>query len=362
MTINDLLEVVLYAKERITDSGLLESYNKLIQAIQRVQKSPAGEKERERLEEALQSLRVIHGQPVPESWSLERASILASLGFHNIIGNWVVDQLEGALAANAGNISEVNNEINTRVRATKENAKTLALLARMIAPLRSIQGEPAHESSAQLRVTFRGAARIRHLGDLEVAAKRWNDTVGAFSRLVGQSPSDVSIAGLVQGSVILDLVLNKEVVEVLGEGIKVALTLATQYVMYQRIRLDLKKVDMEKQADEVYKKAKNELSESATDAAKRLIDDHADEVSLTDRNELTPLIKLNIERMTVFISEKGRVDLLQPKVAGTDLSEAPRSRLDPEISVGYESVADNALDEADRRLLQPPESHGQGDA
>ena len=163
------------------------------------------------------------------------------------------------------------------------------------------------------RITFHNEASINNVVDLSDWADSLSKIARGYSMMVGQTPEDFEVVSASKGSIIIDLLLNYEVVNMVGETVN---HLADFVESCAEITLAIKSLKHLKSVDsDLHKKSTEALQAELDKRQDKIADDVAEilhEKFAIDKENKEPkqVVKNSVKELRKLLDKGGDVEFL----------------------------------------------------
>ncbi|MDW6016793.1 hypothetical protein SBW85_03290 [Vibrio plantisponsor] len=253
------------------------------------------------------------GRVDSKSLSFEDINVLEKLGLQYIILRPAIPELNRILGV--GDLQE----ISARIGDALQTIQTVDTYFRhFLEAFEKIFGSPEELDSFDTkgkvltRIRFHNDASISNVVDLVDWSERWNTIARGYSMVLGKAPEEFEIVSASKGSIIFDLLLNLETVNMLGETFN---HIATFVLTCAEIRRTLKSMDHLESNPELKKQVEAHLNtelekktdELAEKVANILLEKFAQE-GKTDNGDVKVKLKKSVKELDNFIGKGGDVE------------------------------------------------------
>ncbi|OCH17130.1 hypothetical protein [Aliivibrio logei] len=309
MTNDELFNLTDWYHENVIDNNLVSIINQSNSHINNLLKNPTNRKTT--LEVVFNDITEALVKMDLSTLSIDDKNILIKLGLNNIILDPAFFSLSNLLLTNESDLHTISARfisMSNIVKTADANFRSLKhTLPQLFEPKKPDDINP---EKVFTRLTFHNDASINNVVNLKEWSSSWNTIARGYSMTLGKTPEEFEIISASKGSIIFDLLLNLETVNMIGETfnhiadfaftmieIKAALK-GLSYFKKNDVQMyeDLKKkldADMDKKRDSM-----------ADDIAQRLFDKHAID---KENNEVKVNLKHGVKELSKFVDKGGDV-------------------------------------------------------
>ena len=246
-----------------------------------------------------------------ESLSFEDIEVLGKMGLKHIILSPAVKTLDEMLEI--GDLEEISarmsNAHQTLVSADELFAKFLQSFVGIFGPVVDLEESDNH-GKVLTRVRFHNDASISNVVNLSDWTTKWNTIARGYSMVLGQTPEEFEVVSASKGSIIFDLLVNFETVNMIGETFNhiadFVLTCAELGVLLKGAKALSGNPELQQQVEQhVERELEAKKEQMAEKVADKLLEKFAK--GETD-GEVKNNLKKSIREVDNFVSKGGGID------------------------------------------------------
>ncbi|MDF1697208.1 MAG: hypothetical protein P1U56_15300 [Saprospiraceae bacterium] len=159
-----------------------------------------------------------------------------------------------------------------------------------------------------IRIDFTNEAGLKTLQSLSKETKKWSIVLTSFARLVNSNNTDFELKRVEEGSVLITLQLEPDVIIELIKVITQIITLLTAVLVLKKAFYDFKKHDVERIQSEL-KEIKEKLEINSKTEAEKITNITINNYSANDKEEVKSLLKNGISYMVDHFKNGGDVQV-----------------------------------------------------
>ncbi|MUJ19513.1 hypothetical protein [Aliivibrio fischeri] len=247
-----------------------------------------------------------------KSLSIDDLNALKKNGLENIILEPAIPVLQELFLGNKTDIHTISSRVISMLNTVKEadvNFKNLQIILPQLFDIKS--SEEDYTDKVLTRLTFHNDASIENVVNLSDWSNSWNKVARGYGMVLGHTPEDFEVISASKGSIIFDLLLNLETVNMLGETFNHIADFAFTMI---EIKAALKGISYFKTLNpEKYEQLKAELQsdldkkndEMAEDIAQKLFEKY----SIDENNHEAKIpLKHAVKEVSKFINKGGDIN------------------------------------------------------
>ncbi|EJG0580216.1 TPA: hypothetical protein NKQ26_000298 [Vibrio parahaemolyticus] len=262
-----------------------------------------------------------------ESLSFEDIEVLGRMGLKHLILSPAVKTLDEMLEI--GDLEEisarVSNAYQTLVSANELFTDFLHSLVGIFGPVVDLEESDNH-GKVLTRVRFHNDASISNVVNLSEWTTKWNTIARGYSMVLGQAPEEFEVVSASKGSIIFDLLVNLETVNMIGETFNhiadFVLTCAELGVFLKGAKALSGNPELQQQVEQhVERELEAKKEQMAEEIADKLLEKFAKGES---DGEIKNNLKKSIREVDNFVSKGGDIEF---RTESEDLNKTEQVQL-----------------------------------
>ncbi len=245
MDINELFKLSQWVEKEIAAPKIPKSYRALVEKIRNMaQANQAKQPFDPEKENLIAKLRAV---PLHQLTNEQRL-YLEKFDFLPYVGEAGVQYIDVVLKDNTHDLVTIGDKLNKAADQINSGVGRFSTVQQALTDFADREIVP-DAGKALIRVTFTKEAAIHNIGNLEKWSEKWSLIIRGFTMAHGQTPEDVKIVGVSNGSVIIDFMA---VLQVAGSltGVLVGLvTLAEKILTLKKNAKDMRTSDVAKKEE-----------------------------------------------------------------------------------------------------------------
>ncbi len=324
MAINEFIFVLDYVRKTVPEKKLLELTQQLQLQLEQARSNPTPQTTKA-IVELRESLSRAHEEAEPKQWNHMRRSLFDRFGGTGLIGAGARKEIDRVFSHHsadpygaAQSLRQFREKLSLLAQRAERLLDSLGPMAEMP------EADKPGENEGVLRLIFAGEASIKTIEDLRDAAKSWNQTLSAFSRLAQRGLGEVMrVRSISPGSLVIELIGADSALAALAKGTGEVLSAYERYLQIQTVQFEIRALGLK--ADHVSgldQEAKALVEGTAEAAAGKLLKDYGWEKD-AEAKEMREGLCATLREVFSFVKNGGRVDYL-PQESSKDKPAAEK--------------------------------------
>lgn len=315
MKVNELYQLAAWYQKNVIPRKLTKSYEECTAVINTMLNQNANKNTiASRCKQMLEKLHSLLQDINTDELSSDDISALRQMGLENIFLKPAYQSLE-SLLNNGNDIDTISARIIDRYNKLKEADILFNQISDIIPRLMDVSGEKEAYNPEKVltRITFHNEASINNVVDLSDWAESLSKIARGYSMMVGQTPEDFEVVSASKGSIIIDLLLNYEVVNMVGETVNHIAEFIEHLV---EIKVGIETLKHLKPLDpDLYKKSVDTLQAELTTQQEQIAEEVAnklhDEYAIDKTNhEPKQAVKNSVKELKKLLDKGGDIEFL----------------------------------------------------
>jgi hypothetical protein len=300
MQISALIQVINYLKDLSGDSGLIERYRKISDALKDV--SAGGTETIMREKEELRTFLI---STEPDSWGYSSYCLYEQINAGCLFGRAAADHLENILVPGC-DFKAVNSEINSIIKQLSkfsENIKKFHQLFDLIFPAESLAKQEKEINGSSMLLYFEGNLAVHNISDLERYSRLWDNILANFCRLNGNETPAVDICNFNNGNIVLEVTTDTNSFGKLMTGVSDFLKIMPDILNIRKIQKEISLLHLQNDLGIILEEEINDIvNKKSYEVAEVLVKDSQNSV-----DNLKGLA-LSLKQILSFVEKGGKIE------------------------------------------------------